>query len=123
MKSQACIDNMDCVNHILKKADVFNLHNVDYYLSGTGLAIDVAYCGRGIATEMLKAREFILKDIGVTVTSTGFSSVGAQIAAKKANYLVDCDVAYADLALLNPNWEFKNIKTKSYIQMSFKVSK
>lgn len=111
---------MECVKHILDKADVFNFHNEDYYLSGTGLAIDVSYCGRGIATEMLKARESILKFIGVAVTSTGFSSIGAQTAAKKAGYTVDCEVTYAELATLNPNWEFKNIKTKSYIQMSLK---
>ena len=123
MKSETSNDNSECVNHILKKADVFNLHKIDYYLSGIGLAIDATYCGRGIATEMMKARESILKYIGIAVTSTGFSSIGSQCAAKKAGYIIDCEMTYAELAKFNPNWEFKNIKTKSYIQMSFRLEK
>lgn len=47
MKSKTCRDIVEAVDHVLEKADVFNRHNVDYYLSGTGLAIDVAYRGRG----------------------------------------------------------------------------
>ena len=38
---------MDAVGVVEEKADVFNRHNVDYILSGTGLAIDVAYRGLG----------------------------------------------------------------------------
>jgi hypothetical protein len=50
MKSKACRDVIEGVGHILEKADIFNRHSVDYYLSGTGLAIDVAYRGRGISS-------------------------------------------------------------------------
>jgi hypothetical protein len=51
MKSKACRDVIEGVGHILEKADIFNRHKVDYYLSGTGLAIDVAYRGRGILSD------------------------------------------------------------------------
>lgn len=47
MKSRACKDVIEGVDHILDKADIFNSYDVDYYLSGTGLAIDVAYRGLG----------------------------------------------------------------------------
>jgi hypothetical protein len=47
MKSKACRDVIEGVDYILDKADVFNCHDVDYYLSGTGLAIDVDYRGLG----------------------------------------------------------------------------
>lgn len=47
MKSKACRDVIEGVDHILDNADIFNRHKCDYYLSGTGLAIDIAYRGLG----------------------------------------------------------------------------
>jgi hypothetical protein len=38
---------------------------------------------------MIKSRHSILKFLGLKVTSTGFSSVGAQKAAEKAGCVVD----------------------------------
>jgi hypothetical protein len=38
---------MEAVNYVEDEADLFNRHNVDYYLSGTGLAIHPQYTGRG----------------------------------------------------------------------------
>jgi hypothetical protein len=46
MKSKACIDIIEAVDHVLDKADIFNRHGVDYYLSGTGLAVDSDYRGK-----------------------------------------------------------------------------
>lgn len=47
MKSKTCIDVIDAVDYVLEKADIFNRFNVDYYLSGTGLAVDSEYRGSG----------------------------------------------------------------------------
>lgn len=47
MKSRTCIDITEAVDYVLEKADIFNRHNVDYYLSGTGLAVDTDYRGVG----------------------------------------------------------------------------
>lgn len=49
MKSKICVDNCEVVNEVLDKADIFNRYNIDYYLSGTGLAIDPEYRGCGNA--------------------------------------------------------------------------
>lgn len=40
------------------------------------------YRGRGIATEMLKARRPFLEALGLKVTSTAFTGIGTQKAAK-----------------------------------------
>jgi hypothetical protein len=47
MKSKTCVDIIKAVDYVLDGADIFNRHNVDFYLSGTGLAIDSAYRGLG----------------------------------------------------------------------------
>jgi hypothetical protein len=46
-KSKTCADIIEAVDYVLEQADLFNRHNVNYYLSGTGLAIDVHYRGKG----------------------------------------------------------------------------
>lgn len=52
MKSKTCVDITEAVDHILEKADIFDRFNVDYYLSGTGLAIDKDYRGFGKSLEI-----------------------------------------------------------------------
>lgn len=117
MKSKTGADIFEAVDYILDKSDIFNRYNVDYYLSGTGLAVNPKYCGKGlwiipriikiniqksiniiqkflsgIATEMIKARSRMLEYLGLKVTSTGFSSIGAQKAAERAGYTTDYDI-------------------------------
>lgn len=46
-KSKTCCDVIGAVNYILDKSDIFNRHQADYYLSGTGLAVNADYTGRG----------------------------------------------------------------------------
>lgn len=43
---------------------------------------------------MIKARIPMLKFLGLRVTSTGFSSIGAQKAAQKAGCLIDYAMRY-----------------------------
>lgn len=74
---------------MLDRADIFNRYSVDYFLSGTGLAVHPDYRNHGIATEMLKARSNILKCLGLDLTSTGFASIGAQKAAKYSGFSED----------------------------------
>lgn len=65
-----------------KQFDVFEYYEVEEY----GLCVDTSYRGRGIATEMLKARRSMLEDFGLTVTTTAFTGIGSQKAAMKAGY-------------------------------------
>jgi hypothetical protein len=48
----------------------------------------------GIATEMIKARISMLKFYDLKLTSTGFASIGAQVAAKKAGCVVDYEMRF-----------------------------
>ncbi|CAG9800854.1 unnamed protein product [Chironomus riparius] len=120
-QSKTSIDIMEAINYIEDKADLFNRHMVDYYLSGTGLAIDPQYRGKGIATEMIKARTSILHFLNLKLTSTGFSSVAAQKAAVKAGHFCDLSISYEELASKSENWNFLGTETKNYIQMSLKI--
>lgn len=62
----------------LKSSNWFNIHSI--FL--------------GIATEIIKARIPMMKYLNLKVTSTGFSSVGAQIAAKRAGCKIDFDIRW-----------------------------
>jgi ribosomal protein S18 acetylase RimI-like enzyme len=81
------LNEIFAVWHIAQQQfNVFEHYKVDEYLYGYGLAVDPKYRGRGIATEMLKARIPLLKSLGLTLTSTGFNGAASQKAAKKAGF-------------------------------------
>lgn len=93
-KSKVFRDNDEVCEYVLDNSDIFNRYSVDYFLSGTGLAIHPDYKKHGIATEMLKARKNILRYLGLEVTSTGFSSIGAQKAAKRSGFEEDYAIRF-----------------------------
>lgn len=62
------------------------MYGVDEFLGGLGLVVNSKYRGRGIATEMLKARRPFLKAAGLQLTSTSFTASASQKAAEKAGY-------------------------------------
>ena len=64
----------------------FEHFNVNEYLIAYGLCVDPAYRGRGIATEILRARLPLLKALDLKVTTTAFTSPGSQRAAFKCGY-------------------------------------
>lgn len=66
--------------------NIFEHFEVDQCLYGFGLAVDPTYRGRGIATELLKARFPLLKSLGLNITSTAFTGPASQAAAKKAGF-------------------------------------
>lgn len=74
---------------ITEKAMIFDKYQVDKYISGFGLIVDKKYRGRGIATEMLKARKPLLEALNMKVTATVFSMIDSQKAALNAGYVED----------------------------------
>lgn len=140
-KSQVFQDNKEVCCFALDQADIFNRYGVDYFLSGTALAIHPDYRKHGIATEMLKSRINILKCLGLEVTSTGFSSIGAQKAAKRSGFVEDYAIrlsdekvndcgnlmrlifcSYEELSSLQENWDFRNSDgSDKYSQMSLRL--
>lgn len=82
-----------------------------------GLCVDKKFRGRGIATEILKARGPLMKTIGIEVTSSVFSTVGAQKAAAAAGYEENLSVDYEDYQKLFPEMDFSlAFKTSCKVQ-------
>lgn len=77
---------MAVLDFISAQIDVYELFNVDSYLGSFGLVINPDYRSHGVAMEMLKARQPMMKELGLTVTVNGFSGNGSQSAAKRAGY-------------------------------------
>lgn len=101
--------------------DVFKRYNVERVLYAYGLCIDSDYRRRGIAVEMLKARASILQAFGLTVTSTAFTTVGSQIAARKAGFDEVYAISFDDLQKRIPNLDFSTSTTKMFKTLAMKI--
>lgn len=98
-----------------------NFYKVDRVLYAAGLCVDGKLRGRGIATEILKARAPLMQTIGVEVTTSIFSTVGAQKAAKAASYDENYSISYEDLQVKFPKMDFSKVFGNSCKILSFKV--
>lgn len=86
--------------------DIFDHYNVNYYLYAHGLAIRRDYRGHGFASELLKARVLLLMFLGLTVTASLFTTLGAQKAAFKVGFTEDFSISYKILQDLFKNFDF-----------------
>ncbi|KAL7012193.1 hypothetical protein ACKWTF_014677 [Chironomus riparius] len=114
-------DMVAVMDYTMEQANIYSKYNVDKYLSSLGLCVNRDYRGRGIAKELLKARAYILRDLGLTVTVTPFSATGSQYAAKCAGYEELFGISYEDLKKVSPDFEYKNVKSKSYKVMALQI--
>lgn len=101
--------------------DVFKHYQVDSYMSADGLCVNADYTGRGVATELLRARVPILKALGLSVTASSFSTMGSQTAAKKAGYEDLFEISYDDLHKLLPHFDFSSSNTKCFKLSALKI--
>lgn len=86
--------------------DVFEHYQIEHFLNANGLGVDINYRGRGIAVELLKARVPLMKAVGLTVTSTVFTTLRSQIAAIKANFEEKASVSYDEVQRRFPKYDF-----------------
>ncbi|KAG5684338.1 hypothetical protein PVAND_013573 [Polypedilum vanderplanki] len=115
-------DVLDVLIHMNNQINPFETFNVDQYLTAYGLVVHPKYHGRGIATEMLKARIPILKKFGLKVTVTIFTGIGSQMAAKKANYDDFYSIKYSELKEVKPLYNFLINAKSTYCKiMSLKI--
>lgn len=114
-------DIFGALDYVTKQFDVFENYKVDQYLAAYGLCVNPEYRGRGIATEMLKARVPILAAFGLEVTSTAFTGIGSQIAAQRADYKEDYVISFDDIAKTFSRFDFSRSVTKFYKTMSMTV--
>lgn len=101
--------------------NVMQHYGVDRYVFAAGLAVDSKYRGRGIATEILKARGPLLKAIGLNVTTSIFSTVGAQKAALAAGYDENYSITYEMFQQALPSLNFSQFYGNSCKVLSLKV--
>lgn len=86
IKAKNFRDIINAMKFAEMQCDVFELYHVDAYLAAMGLGVNLAYRGRGIATEMLKARQEVMKILNLRLTSTQFTGEGSQKAAMRAGF-------------------------------------
>lgn len=97
---------MSLYHFVDNQLDVTEHFKVNQYLYGAGLVVKSEYRGRGIATELLKARIPFLKSLGLKVTSTVFTMIGSQKAAVSAGYKELFAISYAELQEKYPDLDF-----------------
>ncbi|XP_053692412.1 uncharacterized protein LOC128740866 [Sabethes cyaneus] len=86
-----------------------------------GLSVNKRYRGRGIATEILKARVPMCKALGIKLAAHPFSAPGSQGAATKAGYRTDYEISFEELAKLGPEYTLPGIQSKYFKFMSFPI--
>lgn len=96
-------------------------YKVDRVMFAAGLCVDQKFRGRGIATEILKARLPLMRVIDIEVTSSIFSTVGAQKAAKAAGYDENFSINYEDFQTKFPELDFSHAFKTSCKVLSLKI--
>lgn len=117
-QDQTLTDVLGVLDFCAKQFDVCKHFSVDRYLTAYGLCVDLEYRGRGIATEMLKARVPFMQTYGLQVTANSFTGIGSQVAAKKAGYQDSYVIDYSELGRLFPRFDFSKSATKSFKTMT-----
>ena len=107
-------DIFTALDYFKSQFNVFEHFKVDKYLCGYGLCVKSEYQGRGIATEILKARIPIMKTLNLEVTSTPYSAIGSQTAANKVGHDVVYEISYDKVEKMFPNFFSLKIATKTF---------
>lgn len=108
-------------NHVVNAFDLLGHYNVDKFVYAYGLCVKPEYRRCGIATEILKARAPLMRSIGMQLTSTVFSTIGAQKAAKAAGYEENFSIDYESFEKLIPGSNFSHVYGLSCKILSLKV--
>lgn len=96
-------------------------YKVDRLLLAVGLCVDPKFRGRGIATEILKTRADLMKSIDLKLTTTIFSTVGAQKAAKAAGFDENFSISYEDFQEKFPAMDFSHVFKTHCKVLSLKI--
>ncbi|XP_055586150.1 uncharacterized protein LOC129738859 [Uranotaenia lowii] len=111
----------DVIGYVCKSANVFDKYGVNEYLSAMGLSVEPEYRGRGIATEILRARVPLCRAVGLRLTSTCFTGPASQHAARKAGFVEDFSVEYGALAEIDKRFVFPGIEQERCSYMSLSI--
>lgn len=84
---------------------------MNYFLFANGLAVKNEYRGKGIASELLKARTSFMKANDLSVTTTVFTTSGAQKAAEKSGFSDNFVISYEQLQERFKDFNFSSADT------------
>ncbi|XP_055616763.1 uncharacterized protein LOC129762485 [Toxorhynchites rutilus septentrionalis] len=121
LQNAALRDIVATNEYMTQQFNLFEHYKVNHYLTAFGLAINRRYRGRGIATEVLKARVPLCRAFGIKLTATNFSADASQVAATKAGFESNFEVTYEDFSKMGPRYSFPGIQSKSLKLMSLKI--
>lgn len=99
----------ETIHYVNNAANIFDHFGVDQVVTAAGLCVIEKYRGCGIATKILQARAPLLKTIGLQVTSSVFTTIGAQKAAKAAGYEEVYSISYEELNEKFPRMDFSHV--------------
>ncbi|XP_058839035.1 uncharacterized protein LOC131695457 [Topomyia yanbarensis] len=109
------------LEYVSEQFDVHKHYGVDHRMIAYGLTVNKRYRGRGIATEILKARVPMCKAFGIKLAAHPFSAIGSQKAAINAGYRTDYEITFDELAALGPKYALPGIQSKSLKLMSYSI--
>ncbi|XP_058116749.1 uncharacterized protein LOC131288503 [Anopheles ziemanni] len=121
IRSERIIKLVAVNDYMTDTTNLFERYNVDNYLTAYGLSVNSRYRGRGIATEILKARVPICKAFGLRLTSTNFTAIGSQVPAAKVGFKTDLEMRYDEFVKVDPSYTFDGIKGTSIKLMSLVI--
>lgn len=111
----------DTIAFIYNEFNVTERYGVHRLISSAGLCVIEKYRGHGIATKILKAHVPLLKCIGLKLTSTTFTTIASQKAAKAAGYEENYSISYEELGKKFPKMDFSHVSKGCCKVMSLKV--
>ncbi|XP_058456513.1 uncharacterized protein LOC131433912 [Malaya genurostris] len=111
-------DFMSIIKYVAAQFNPLEHYGVDHRVTAYGLVVNKRYRGRGIATEILKARVPMCKAFGIKLCAHNFSAPGSQGATRKAGYRTDYEITYDKLAEMGPKYTLRGIPSKSIKVMS-----
>ncbi|XP_058456539.1 uncharacterized protein LOC131433932 [Malaya genurostris] len=112
-------DVYDAVDYFYKHSQDSVLF--DTVLSALGLSVSPKYRGRGIATEILRARVPLCRAVGLKQTTTIFTAPASQVAAAKVGFKETLVMRYEELAQLDPRFHFPGTENTYCKSMSLMI--
>ncbi|KAG5684448.1 hypothetical protein PVAND_013682 [Polypedilum vanderplanki] len=111
-KTEELSDVVRLLNHISIQHNVFELYNIDKFLTIHGLAVSYDYRKRGVACELLKASVDVAKILNLKIISSTFTTFGAQKTAEKSGYKETFSITFDELQENFPSFDFTKLSTE-----------
>lgn len=112
----------ESLNFLSSAFDVLDHYKVDQALFALGLGVDKKFRGRGIGTEILKARVPLMNALNLKVTSTLFTTLGGQKCAQAAGFELNYQIRFEDLQDKFPGMDFSHVFKTFCKVMSLKAT-